>query len=222
MRSLPKLELGRPPTADARVKEMEAFVRASAENRPAVYRMIAVDGEVVYVGKSKQLRSRLLSYSRGSYPEDKGARILRDADRIDWEYVPSEFAALLAELRQIKQHRPRRNVAMKRDGRNLCFINSRRSGAAAHRSARSRYRRHGAYYGPSSAPSRRDPAGTVRTSRHARLHARRKMRSRIRRSFTLPPANPAACGTSEEVPGPCIAACSSGEYMTAFASRARS
>lgn len=101
---------------------MEAYVREHAENRPAVYRMIAADGEVVYVGKSKQLRARLLSYFRGSFPEDKGARILRDADRIEWEYVPSEFAALLGELRQIKRHRPRRNVALMRDARNLCFI----------------------------------------------------------------------------------------------------
>jgi excinuclease ABC subunit C len=101
---------------------MEALVRQGAENRPAVYRMIASDGEVVYVGKSKQLRSRLLSYFRGAYPADKGARILRDADHIEWEYVPSEFAALLGELRAIKRYRPRRNVALMRDGRNLCFI----------------------------------------------------------------------------------------------------
>ena len=68
------------------------------------------------------MRSRLLSYFRCEYPEDKGARILRDADRIEWEYVPSEFAALLEELRLIKRFRPRFNVAMKRDGRNYCFI----------------------------------------------------------------------------------------------------
>jgi excinuclease ABC subunit C len=84
--------------------------------------MIAPDGEIVYVGKSKRVRSRLLSYFRCAFPEEKGARILRDAERIEWEYVPSEFAALLAELRSIKRYRPRFNVAMKRDGRNYCFI----------------------------------------------------------------------------------------------------
>lgn len=122
MRALPTLDLLRPPTDDARIREMHAEVRERAENRPAVYRMIAADGEVVYVGKSKQLRSRLLSYFRAVYPADKGARILRDAHRIEWEYVPSEFAALLTELRLIKRYRPRRNVALKRDDRNLCFI----------------------------------------------------------------------------------------------------
>ena len=74
------------------------------------------------MGKSKKLRTRLLSYFRAAYPSDKGARILRDAHTIEWEYVPSDFAALLTELRLIKRFRPRRNVALKRDDRNLCFI----------------------------------------------------------------------------------------------------
>jgi excinuclease ABC subunit C len=84
--------------------------------------MISSDGEIVYVGKSKRIRSRLLSYFRCAFPEEKGARILRDAEHIEWEYVPSEFAALLQELRLIKRYRPRFNVMMKRDGRNYCFI----------------------------------------------------------------------------------------------------
>jgi len=84
--------------------------------------MLTDAGEVVYVGKSKRVRTRLLSYFRCSFPEEKGARILREADRIEWEYTPSEFAALLQELRYIKQLRPRFNVAMKRDGRNFCFL----------------------------------------------------------------------------------------------------
>src|SRR5581483_7591559 len=92
------------------------------KDKPGVYRMIAGDGEIVYVGKSKRIRSRLLSYFRCAFPEEKGARILRDAERIEWEYMPSEFAALLGELRLIKRYRPRFNVAMKRDARNYCFI----------------------------------------------------------------------------------------------------
>ena len=108
---------------------MHADVRARAENRPGVYRMLTTAGEVVYVGKSKQLRTRLLSYFRCSFPEEKGARILREADSIEWDYTPSEFAALLQELRLIKQLRPRFNVAMKRDGRNFCFLKLTRGAA---------------------------------------------------------------------------------------------
>jgi excinuclease ABC subunit C len=122
MRALSKVALLRPPTSDEQIAAMRAHVRDTALDRPGVYRMISSDGEIVYVGKSKRLRSRLLSYFRCAFPEEKGARILRDADRIEWDYVPSEFGALLTELRLIKRFRPRFNVAMKRDARNYCFI----------------------------------------------------------------------------------------------------
>jgi excinuclease ABC subunit C len=129
MRALPKLELLRPPTSDAQLAEMRAHVRGNAKDRPGVYRMLAADGEIVYVGKSKRLKTRLLSYFRGSFPEDKGARIVREADRIEWDYTPSEFAALLEELRLIKRYRPRLNVAMKRDARHFAFIKLTRGAA---------------------------------------------------------------------------------------------
>src|SRR5256714_7719963 len=120
IRGTARLELQ--PTTDAQLAIMKSTVRETAVDRPGVYRMLSSDGEIVYVGKSKRVRSRLLSYFRCAFPEDKGARILRDADRIEWEYTPSEFAALITELRLIKRYRPRFNVAMKRDGRNYCFI----------------------------------------------------------------------------------------------------
>jgi excinuclease ABC subunit C len=101
---------------------LAARVKSEAENRPGVYRMIAEDGEVLYVGKSKQLRARLMSHLRAQYPEEKSARIVREAARIEWQYTPSEFAALLEELRCIKRERPRFNVALKRDARHYAFI----------------------------------------------------------------------------------------------------
>ena len=131
MRALPKLELLRAPTSEDQLGVMHADVRARAENRPGVYRMLTAAGEVVYVGKSKRVRTRLLSYFRCNFPEEKGARILREADSIEWDYAPSEFAALLQELRLIKQLRPRFNVAMKRDGRNFCFLKLARGAAPA-------------------------------------------------------------------------------------------
>jgi excinuclease ABC subunit C len=81
-------------------------VRALAENRPAVYRMSDAGGRVLYVGKAKRLRTRLLTYFRARYPDDKAARILYAASDIRWDYVPSEFAAYLGELRQIRKLRP--------------------------------------------------------------------------------------------------------------------
>jgi excinuclease ABC subunit C len=66
-------------------------------------------GRIIYVGKAKRLRTRLLAYFRAEYPDDKAARILYAASDIAWEYVPSEFAAYLGELRQIRRFRPHFN-----------------------------------------------------------------------------------------------------------------
>ena len=92
------------PTTD--LHQLRQRVRALAENRPAVYRMTDAMGRVIYVGKAKRLRTRLLTYFRAAYPDDKAARILYAAGDIAWDYVPSEFAAYLGELRQIRKFRP--------------------------------------------------------------------------------------------------------------------
>ena len=107
---------------EARLASLRSDVRSRAEDRPAVYQMITASGEVAYVGKSKRLRSRLLSYFRAEYPAEKSARIVREAHDIQWTYVPNEFASLLEELRLIKALRPRLNVSQKRDDRNYGFV----------------------------------------------------------------------------------------------------
>lgn len=101
-----------------------------AENRPAVYRMIDPAGRVLYVGKAKRLRNRVLSYFRASYPEDKAARIIHAAKTVEWDYVPSEFAAYLTELRQIRRFRPPLNHSLNQV-RRVAFI--RMSGGPAPR-----------------------------------------------------------------------------------------
>jgi excinuclease ABC subunit C len=91
------------------LQQLRQRIRARAENRPAVYRMLDADGRILYVGKAKRLRTRLLTYFRAEYPDDKAARILHASHDITWDYTPSEFSAYLGELRQIKQYRPHFN-----------------------------------------------------------------------------------------------------------------
>lgn len=119
---MPRLKVRETASQAARLAELRVFVKSGAEDRPGIYRMITETGEVAYVGKSKRLRTRLLSYFRAEYPGDKAARIVREAASIEWGYVPNEFAALLEEMRLIKSLRPRFNVALKRDARNYAFV----------------------------------------------------------------------------------------------------
>jgi excinuclease ABC subunit C len=97
------------PLPSTDLTQLRERVRALAENRPAIYRMTDAMGRIIYVGKAKRLRTRLLTYFRAEYPDDKAARILYAASDIQWDYVPSEFAAYLGELRQIRRHRPHFN-----------------------------------------------------------------------------------------------------------------
>ena len=94
---------------------LKDHVRAQAEDRPGVYRWLAADGRVLYVGKSVRLRSRLLSYFRE--PDGKVERLMREADGVAWDHLPNEFAALFREMRLIQAWRPEYNVEHKRKRR---------------------------------------------------------------------------------------------------------
>jgi len=114
---------------------------------PGVYLWKDASGRVLYVGKAKSLRVRLLSYFQAKFPDDKGARILHSASDLSWEYVPSEFAAHLAELREIRKWRPPYNVQMNR--RRVAVFVAISSGTAPKLSSTAAPGKAGArYYGP--------------------------------------------------------------------------
>ncbi|HEY0970841.1 MAG TPA: UvrB/UvrC motif-containing protein [Gemmatimonadales bacterium] len=207
-----------PVTSDAQLELMRGEVRAGAVDRPGVYRMIAGDGEVLYVGKSKKVRTRLLSYFRASFPEEKGARIVREAHRIEWEYTPSEFAALLHELRLIKRYRPRFNVQMKRDGRHHAFIKITRGPAPKLLVVRgSGSEDGGIYYGPfvgahSVGEAVRELSDALGL-RDCALDRRMHFSDQRELPIQLAPRTP-GCIRYEvgKCVGPCVAACTVAEY----------
>ena len=193
------------------------YVRQEAAPKPAVYWMSAADGEVLYVGKSKRLRSRLLSYFRGTFGEDKGARIVSVTSRIDWTYVPSEFAALLEEMRRIKQLRPRFNVALKRDDRHYAFIRLTDGRAPRLTVVRGPGRdAHGLFYGPFMGAVRLREAvrelSDVLGLRDCTLDSRMRF-SDQRELFVLQPRTP-GCLRYEigRCLGPCVAATTASTY----------
>ena len=204
-----------PPATDAELRVMRDQVRAGAADRPGIYRMLSADGEIVYLGKSKRLRTRLLSYFRCA-PGEKGARIVRAARTIEWEYAPSEFAALLLELRGIKRYRPRLNVMMMRDARHFAFIKVTRGPAPKLLVVRGASDYAIAYYGPFQGAARVDDA--VRELNDAVglrdcSNDRRMLFADQRELFQLAPRTP-GCIRYEvrKCLGPCIAACTERDY----------
>ena len=204
------------PTCDEQLALMRESVRAGCADRPGIYRMHAHDGEVVYVGKSKRVRTRLLSYFRAAYPEEKGARIVREAMRIDWEYTPSEFAALLLELRLIKRLRPRFNVQMKRDAHHLAFIKVTRPPAPKLVVVRGASDDSAMYYGPFQGARRVEESlrelNDVLGLRDCSLD--RKMHFADQRELFQLGARTPGCIRYEvrKCLGPCVAACTERDY----------
>jgi excinuclease ABC subunit C len=95
------------------VTSLRDSVQAGAENRPGIYRMIGHADELLYVGKSVHLRTRLLSYFRAT-PGDKSWELMRETARIEWDYIPNEFFTLIREMKLIQRWQPRFNVQHKR------------------------------------------------------------------------------------------------------------
>jgi excinuclease ABC subunit C len=114
--------------------------------------MMGPGDEVLYVGKSVRIRTRLLSYFRADRGE-KAADIISHTHRIDWEYTPSEFAALLLEMRCIQRWRPPFNVEHKRD-RIFCFVKLTREEAPRLLVVREVLGDGAIYFGPFRGPAR--------------------------------------------------------------------
>lgn len=91
---------------------------ATLPRRPGVYLMKDAEGEILYVGKAKELRSRVRSYFRADSSHSiKTRELVRRIEDIDTLVVGSEAEALILEANLIKEHRPRFNIHLRDDKR---------------------------------------------------------------------------------------------------------
>lgn len=112
-----------------RPQDLRAAVRAEAPKVPGVYGMLDPRNRLTYVGKAKNLRSRLLSYFRPNSRDAKAGKIVAQARAVVWETAPSEFAALLRELELIRTFCPSYNVLGQPGRRRFTYLHLGRSPA---------------------------------------------------------------------------------------------
>ena len=93
--------------------------------KPGVYRMIAADGEVLYVGKAKSLRSRVAAYTQPNRLATRLIRMVSATRTMEFSVTDSEAEALLLENNLIKRFMPRFNVLL-RDDKSFPYIVIRR------------------------------------------------------------------------------------------------
>src|SRR5262245_2097692 len=120
----------------------------TAPGGPGVYRMIDKNGDVLYVGKAKSIRKRIVSYTRPTGYDPRIERMIAATAALEFVSTKTETEALLLEANLIKRLRPRFNVLL-RDDKSFPYILITGDHWAPqilkHRGARTR---EGRYYGP--------------------------------------------------------------------------
>src|ERR1700742_3496644 len=119
-----------------------------APSKPGVYRMIDGRGDVLYVGKAKNVKKRVAAYARPTGLDTRIERMIAATRTLEFVVTRTETEALLLEANLIKRLRPRFNVTL-RDDKSFPYIIITSDHWAPqilkHRGARSRP---GQYYGP--------------------------------------------------------------------------
>ncbi len=95
----------------------------SLPQTPGSYIFKDAGGKVIYVGKAKNLKSRVKSYFSVSIPSDfKTAELVSKINDLEFIKVGSEFEALILEAELIKKYRPKYNIVLKDDKSRIYIV----------------------------------------------------------------------------------------------------
>ena len=127
--------------------DAHAFLK-KLTTRPGIYKMLNEKGEIIYIGKAKNLKNRVSSYFKNHTSSIKQRVMVAKVAAIEVTVTHTEGEALLLECQQIKRHRPRYNICL-RDDKSFpyIFLSSEQNfpQITIHRGAKSKK---GRYFGP--------------------------------------------------------------------------
>jgi excinuclease ABC subunit C len=93
---------------------IQAYLK-TLDGSPGVYRMLNTKGEVLYVGKARNLKARVSNYARDHGHSARIARMVYETASMMFLTTRTETEALLLEQNLIKQLKPRYNVLLRDD-----------------------------------------------------------------------------------------------------------
>jgi len=94
--------------------DVKAFLR-NLTKRPGIYKMLDDKGEIIYIGKAKNLKNRVSSYFRSQSVSPKQQAMVAKVVAIEVTVTHTEGEALLLESQQIKRYKPRYNICLRDD-----------------------------------------------------------------------------------------------------------
>jgi excinuclease ABC subunit C len=119
-----------------------------APSRPGVYRMIDSRGDVLYVGKAKNIKKRVTAYGRPTGHDTRIERMIAATRTLEFVVTRTETEALLLEANLIKRLRPRFNVVLRDDKSFPYIVITTDHWAPQILKHRGAHTRPGHYYGP--------------------------------------------------------------------------
>ncbi|MBN2647575.1 MAG: excinuclease ABC subunit UvrC [Thiotrichales bacterium] len=94
--------------------DLDVFLK-NLTQRPGVYRMLDQAGEILYVGKAKNLKRRVSSYFKKQHDEIKTTKMVAQVARVEVTITETENEAFLLESTLIKRHKPKYNILFRDD-----------------------------------------------------------------------------------------------------------
>jgi excinuclease ABC subunit C len=129
------------------VEEQKAIIK-SIPHKPGVYRYYTKNGELLYVGKAKDLKNRVSSYFQQGRPKNERLTLMiSQIDRIEYTVVKSEKESLILEANLINNLQPKYNVLLK-DDKNYIYVRFTNDPIPGIFFARRKYDPNSEYFGP--------------------------------------------------------------------------
>ena len=107
--------------ANLKGHEIIKFIAKTLPNQPGVYQMEDDEGNILYIGKAKNLSKRVINYTNLNNLTRRLQRMVSLTRKMNFFVTNTEIEALLLECNLIKRHKPRFNIIL-RDDKSFPYI----------------------------------------------------------------------------------------------------